>query len=80
MNTLMAPFLLSGFTPSVLQWFPIVRRKDEEKYGEAWGEPFGFAHRHEYSRWQGRLCRTLSDEADGVGGVWEVGITDALRT
>jgi hypothetical protein len=67
----MAPFLLSGFNPSVSQWFSIVRRKDEERYGEAWGEPFGFA--------QGRLCRTLSDEADGVGGVWEVGITDALR-
>ena len=38
MNTLMAPFLLSGFIPSVFQWFPIVQRKDEERWGEAWGE------------------------------------------
>ena len=30
----MAPFLLSGFIPSVFQWFPIVRRKDEERWGE----------------------------------------------
>jgi len=54
-------YILDTFASASLSTGPIVRRKDEARWGEAWGEPFGFA--------QGRLCRTLSDEATGFEGI-----------